>query len=329
MRRIVITDYPGVLHRNLEYEKNRILAALKDTEVEVVPFENREQWIRAVGNADALLTAFLPINDAVMEAVPNLQCIVLNASGYDNVDLDAATRRGIAVIPIEEYCTEEVAEHTMALILALSRGLKHYGKEIDEQYRWQYTSLQGLHRLKGQTLGIAGFGRIGRRVGKLADTFGMRILVYSPTGKTINKEAYSVQFVSAEEFFEKSDIITNHMAIGKEHYHFFNEEAFRKMKRCPLFINVGRGAAVEEAALLKALQNGWIRGAGLDVLESEMPELKKTGLTGWEQVILTPHSAFYSEESLRALQDISCDNLIYFFKGEWNKIHYIVNKIAQ
>ena len=155
----------------------------------------------------------------------------------------------------------------------------------------------------------------------------MRILVYSPTGKTINKEAYPVQFVSAEEFFEKSDIITNHMAIGKEHYHFFNEEAFRKMKRCPLFINVGRGAAVEEAALLKALQNGWIRGAGLDVLESEMPELKKTGLTGREQVILTPHSAFYSEESLRALQDISCDNLIYFFKGEWNKIHYIVNKL--
>ena len=119
------------------------------------------------------------------------------------------------------------------------------------------------------------------------------------------------------------------MAIGKEHYHFFNEEAFQKMKRCPLFINVGRGAAVEEAALLKALQNGWIRGAGLDVLESEMPELKKTGLTGWEQVILTPHSAFYSEESLKALQDISCDNLIYFFKGEWNKIHHIVNKIAQ
>lgn len=140
MRRIVITDYPGVLHRDLEYEKNRILAALKDTEVEVVPFENREQWIHAVGNADALLTAFLPINDAVMEAVPKLRCIVLNASGYDNVDLAAASRRHIAVIPIEEYCTEEVAEHTMALILALSRGLKHYGKEIDEQYRWQYTS---------------------------------------------------------------------------------------------------------------------------------------------------------------------------------------------
>ena len=327
MRRIVITDYPGVLQRDLEYEKERILASLEETQVDVVPFENREEWIHAVGNAEALLTAFLPINDTVMEAIPNLRCIVLNASGYDNVDLEAAARRGIAVIPIEEYCTEEVAEHTMALILALSRGLKHYGKEIDEQYRWQYTSLQGLHRLKGQTMGIAGFGKIGRRVGKLADAFGMRILVYSPTGKNINKEVYPVQFVSAEELFEKSDIITNHMAIGKEHYHFFNEEAFRKMKRCPLFINVGRGAAVEEAALVKALQNGWIRGAGLDVLESEKPELEKSGLTGREQVILTPHSAFYSEESLRALQDISCDNLIHFYKGEWDQIHHIVNKI--
>lgn len=327
MRRIVITDYPGVLQRDLDYEKKRILASLEETQVEVIPYENPEEWIRAVGNAEALLTAFLPINGTVMDAIPGLRCIVLNASGYENIDLDAATRRQIAVIPIEEYCTEEVAEHTLALILALSRGLKHYGKDIDEQYKWQYADIQGLHRLRGQTLGIAGFGKIGRRVGKLADAFGMRILVYSPTGKTHSEEDYPVRFVSAEELFAKSDVITNHMAIGKDHFHFFDEGAFQRMKKHPLFINVGRGAAVEETALVKALQSGWIRGAGLDVLESEKPDLKKSGLTGREDVILTPHSAFYSEESLRALQDISCDNLVHFCKGEWDQVHRIVNKI--
>lgn len=323
--KIVITDYPKVLSRDLQYEKNRITAVLEDAEITVVPYEKRSQWLQQVRDAAALLTAFLPLDGAVMDEMPNLKCIALNASGYDNVDVAEATRRGIAVIPIEEYCTQEVAEHTIALLLVLARGLKHYEHEIDREHRWEYASLSGLHRLCGQKLGIAGFGKIGKRVGKIANALGMEILVYSPTGKTVNTQNYPVTFVSKETLLAESDVITNHMAVDAHAVPFFDEMAFRSMRRQPFFLNVGRGAAVEEEALVRALDMGWIKGAGLDVLASEEPELESNPLVGRENVILTPHSAFYSVESLRALQDISCDNVAYFLKGEYEKVHRIIN----
>ncbi|MGN0427135.1 MAG: C-terminal binding protein [Agathobacter sp.] len=325
MTKIVITDYPRVLNRDLEYEKNRIATVQKNAEIVIVPFEDHDTWLTQVQDATALLTAFLPIDKDIMDAIPNLKCIALNASGYDNVDVKEATKRGIAVIPIEEYCTEEVAEHTIALLLALSRGLKHYEHDIDDLHIWQYSSLSGLHRICGQKLGIAGFGKIGKCVGKTAHALGMEILVYSPTGKTVNTEPYPVTFVSKEVLFAESDVITNHMAVDAHTAPFFDEAAFRSMKKQPLFLNVGRGAAVDEAALIQALDMGWIKGAGLDVLSSEKPELNLNPLVGRENVIMTPHSAFYSEESLRLLQDISCDNVSYFLNGEYEKVHRIIN----
>lgn len=329
MMKIVITDYPKVLNRDLQYEKNRIAAALEDAEIIIVPYENHSEWLRQVQDADALLTAFLPLDAAVMDGMPNLKCIALNASGYDNVDVAEATKRGIAVLPIAEYCTQEVAEHTIALLLALARGLKHYEHDIEEEHRWEYASLKGLHRLSGQKLGIAGFGKIGKRVGKIADALGMEILVYSPTGKTVNTENYPVKFVSRETLFAESDFITNHMAVSAHTAPFFDEKAFRSMRRQPFFLNVGRGAAVEEEALVRALDMGWIKGAGLDVLASEKPDPASNPLVGRENVILTPHSAFYSAESLQALQDISCDNVVYFLKGEYEKVHRIINHLTK
>lgn len=335
--KIYITDYPGVLNRDTDYEKNRILSALKDaedgnsvitnTEVDVISYTDREEWLKKVADADALLTAFIPIDADIINKIPNLKCIVQNASGYENIDLETATERGIAVIPIEEYCTLEVAEHTFALILALARGLKHYGQDIDNNHKWQYSSITNLHRLAGMKIGIAGYGKIGKQVGKLATAFGMEVLVYSPTGKNINTPDSPVNFVTKEQLFQESDVITNHMAVGKDHYKFFNYEAFKAMEKHPIFINVGRGVAVDETALIRALDEGLLSAAGLDVLESENPDLSTNPLVARENVIITPHSAFYSEESLKALQDISCDNLTYYLKGETEKVHRIVNDV--
>lgn len=326
-----------MLNRDTDYEKNRILSALKDaedgnsvitnTEVDVISYTDREEWLKKVADADALLTAFIPIDADIINKLPNLKCIVQNASGYENIDLETATERGIAVIPIEEYCTLEVAEHTFALILALARGLKHYGQDIDNNHKWQYSSITNLHRLAGMKIGIAGYGKIGKQVGKLATAFGMEVLVYSPTGKSINTPDSPVNFVTKEQLFQESDVITNHMAVGKDHYKFFNYEAFKAMEKHPIFINVGRGVAVDETALIRALDEGLLSAAGLDVLESENPDLSTNPLVARENVIITPHSAFYSEESLKALQDISCDNLTYYLKGETEKVHRIVNDV--
>ena len=148
----------------------------------------------------------------------------------------------------------------------------------------------------------------------------MQILAVDPflTGDAA-KEA-GVVSVSAEEAIREADIITNHMNLTEENYHFFDEEKFRKMERKPIFINVGRGACVDEAALVKALDEGLIRGAGLDVLEAEKPELNGNPLLGRPNVILTPHSAFYLDDSMNRLQSISADNLVYALKGDYEKV---------
>lgn len=326
MEKIVITDYPKVLNRDLDYEVNYIKHMIQDVDIRIISYESRDQWLEQVKDASALVTAFLPIDGEVLDAIPKLKCIVLNASGYSNIDVAEASKRGIAIIPIEEYCTMEVAEHTIALLLALARGIKHYGHMIDDLYQWEYASIQGLHRIHGQKLGIAGFGKIGKQVGRIAYALGMDILVYSPTGKRSNTESYPVKFVSKEELLFESDFISNHMAVDANAKPFFDEQAFFSMKKHPFFINVGRGIAVDEAAMIKALDLQWIKGAGLDVLSTEKPELEKNHLVGRTNVIITPHSAFYSEEALKSLQDISCENVAHYLRGEYDDVHHIINK---
>lgn len=162
-----------------------------------------------------------------------------------------------------------------ALIFALSRGIKHYEHQIDENRKWDYNSLSGLRRISGQTLGICGYGKIGRMVAEKARALGMKVIAWSPHLTCARAEREEIEVVDKEALFKRSDIITNHMAQSIENYHFFDQSAFEKMERAPLFINVGRGEAVDEAALVNALDKGLIRGAGLDVLESENPDLRK------------------------------------------------------
>lgn len=328
--KVVISDYPSVIRRDLDYEKSILQAGLKDCEVVIYPYEDALEFLQIMEDADALLTAFLPIDRKVLARCKKLKCIGYNATGYDSTDFEEATKRKIAIIPIEEYCTQEVAEHTMALILALTRQLKHYIYDIDKRKVWQYYSGGKLHKLQGQTLGIAGFGRIGKAVAMRAAAFGMKIKVYDPrmseeSLRIVSTMDVSIEKATIDELYETCDVITNHMNLTKENYHFFDQEAFSKMKRQPIFINVARGGSVDEEALVWALNEGKIRAAGLDVLEAEKPELEKCLLRHRENVILTPHTAFYSEESLRALQTISCENIVHYLKKEYSQVNKIVN----
>ncbi|MCI7242403.1 MAG: C-terminal binding protein [Lachnobacterium sp.] len=324
--KIIISDFPEALQRNVKYEEAYIKKMLPQAEVSVIEYHNKDLWLQQVRDADALLTAFLKVGAEVMDAMPKLKCIVLNASGYDNIDTCAASERNIAVIPIQEYCTQEVAEHTMALLLALERGLKQYTYTVDIEKRWQYHLTDKLRRIEGQTLGIVGFGKIGKAVARRAQAFGMKVLVCSSHANKEEEEHYQIRFVTKEELFAKSDVISNHMAMNKDNQKFFDQQAFEQMKKRPVFINVARGRAVDEKALEKALEEGVIRGAGLDVLESEEPKLAACKLTNRNNVIITPHAAFYSEDSIKALQEISCQNLCYFLQGEKQKVHWIVNE---
>lgn len=314
--KIVISDYENVLQKNLSASIQTIKSILPECEIDIHAFREKEEFYEHMADADGLITAFLPINAELFAGAPKLRCVSINATGCNSVDLEEAKNNQIAVCHVGEYCTEEVAEHTIAFMLALNRNLKKYSYQLEQEKIWQYSTIPGGKNLSSQILAIFGFGKIGKRVAELANAFNMKVLVVSHHLDNNTAEKYHIKKVTAGEAFETADIITNHMSLTSENYHFFNEEAFARMKQRPLFLNLGRGKSVDEAALIKALDTGIIRGAGLDVLESESPDLKNCPLLNRKNVIITPHSAFFSEESLEKLQIISAENVSYVLKGE-------------
>jgi len=325
--KVVIADYKDVLERDLEYEKNILLKGLKDVEIVVYEYEgDQNEFLEVVKNADAILTAFIDINKTVINGCKNLKCISINAVGYDCVDLEEATKNNIGVCPISEYCTQEVAEHTMSLILALSRGIKHYINDIDEKKIWKYHSLNNIKRIEGQTLAIFGFGKIGKAVAKRALAFGMKVIAVDPYVKKEEADKLDVALVDAEYVWENADIISNHMNQNSNNNNFFTINEFRKIKKKPIFINVARGSSVKQDDLLQAIDENLLRGVGLDVLDSENPDLENCKLVGRENIIITPHAAFCSETSIKELQRISCENIVYYLKGEMERVNRIVNK---
>ena len=328
MMKIVITDYPDVLGRDLPYEIHILKTGLPGAEVSVFPYsdDDRDSFYREAADADALLTAFIPLDRDAMSHLQRLKCVSFNSTGYDFIDYAEAVRQNIAVIPIGEYCTDEVADHTMALLLALTRGLKHYTADVDVRRRWQYYSIRGLKRLDGCTMAIFGFGKIGRAVAKRAAGFGLRILAVDPRLADEDAKADCAEKATPEQAWKEADIITNHMNRTEDNRSMFCMDVFRKMKKHPIFINCGRGGCVCQDDLVKALDEGLISAAGLDVLEQEAPDLDRCGLTNRENVILTPHAAFYSETSVRALQRISCENVVHYLNREYDQVFKIVNK---
>ncbi len=321
MKKVLIADYESALEADYSMTISAIKKELEDEiETTVYAYHNKEDFIEELKKYDGLITGFLEIDEEIVEACPNLKCISVSGVGYSNIHMESAKRHNVTVCHIKEYCTKEVAEHTLALIFALNRNLKYYSNSIDNKKEWKYYSIEGNLNLNQQTLAVFGYGKIGKCVARLADAIGMKVIV-------VSRHACSeFEMVDAEEAFARADVISNHMSLTPENFHFFNEANFSKMKRKPIFINVGRGKSVDENALISALDNGYIRGAGLDVLEAEEPNLNECRLLGRDNVIVTPHSAFYSKESIDKLQIISGENMGSFLAGKYDKISEVVEK---
>ncbi len=325
--KVVITDYPDVLGRNLDYEKEILESGIEKCRTIIYPYRgDREEFKNVIADADAVLTAFVNMDQEILDCAEKLKCVCFNATGYDFIDYETACRRNIGIVPIGEYCTGEVADHTMALILTLLRGVKHYTKDVEERKTWQYYSGQKLRRLSGMQMGIFGLGKIGRAVAGRAQAFGIRVVAYDPYLPEETAKQAGIGLVDIDYILENCHIISNHMNQTTENHYFFNKERFERMKQKPVFINVGRGGAVDEKALAWALEQELLFGAGLDVLEEEKPDLDHNALIGRENVIITPHAAFYTEESLKDLQRISCENVVHYLRGEYEQVNRIVNK---
>lgn len=328
MMKIVIADYPESMMPTNELEKQVLMQGLADCQVVIFPYhdDQRAKFLQEIHDADALLTAFIKVDEDVLAAAPQLKVISINATGYDNVDLAAAKRHHVAVCPVGEYCTEDVAEFTITTMLALVRNLKAYLTDVDQHHQWRYDYAQPNCRLSNLTLGIFGLGKIGRSVAKKAAALGMTVLANDPF---ISKENYAkvanqVQLVSVTDLLSRADVVTNHMNLNDSNHDFFTADRFAQMTKHPYFINMARGAEVDEQALVAALDAGQLRGAALDVLATEFPDLAHNLLVGRENVLITPHTAFYSTDSLTALQTISCQNIVYYLTGQLEKVFKLV-----
>lgn len=330
MRKIVICDYSNVMEasydRTIKALEDSMGSALKDYQVVIEPYENDEKLIATLQDAEGLITAFLEIGEEILSRTPALKCISVSAVGYGNIDCYAANRHGVKVCHIAEYCTQEVAEHTFSLMGALNRNLMFYRNAIENEHKWVYHEISGGRTLSNKTLAIWGYGKIGKRVAEIAKGYRMTILAVDPYANPEAARLEGVEIVDADEALQRADVISNHMNLTTDNKHYFCQETFGKMEKKPIFINVGRGACVNEADLVKALDEGLISAAGLDVLEAEEPDLTQCQLLNRPNVIITPHSAFYSDDSIEALQKISGENMGYYLTGAVDKVFSIVRE---
>ena len=279
--------------------------------------ETEEEFIEAARDADALIARGRRITRHIIENLDNCKVISLGSVGADTVDVVAATEKGIPVTNVPDTFIEEVADHTIMMILATYRRLLTMDKYVrDGRWAEGRPLLSNYPRLMGQTLGFISFGHVARATAVRAVGFGVRMIAYDPYIEELTMTAAGVEPVGYNELLERSDILSMHAPSTAEAHHMMREEHFRQMKSTALFINNGRGPTVEESGLIKALQEGWIAATGLDVLEQEPPDLENP-LLQMDNVTLTPHVASASQRMAPETQRRVGQEVTLVLSGRW------------
>ncbi len=273
-----------------------------------------EAILAVARDADGLLVTYAKVPAQIIEQLARCKIIARFGIGVDNVDIDAATRAGILVTNVPEYCEDEVSDHAMALLLTLIRKIPFANKRAHAG-KWEMTAVIPIHRLRGRVLGLVGFGKIPKLVAVKAQAFGLQVQTYDPylTAETTTK--FNVKLVTLPELLSTSDYISVHTPLTPETNRMFNADAFRQMKRGALLVNTARGPLVDVEALVDALEAGQLAGAALDVLPQE-PPAPGLRLLGRDDVILTPHTGFYSEESMVDLQTKAAQQVALVLSGK-------------
>lgn len=299
--KIYVTDYE---YATLEPERMEV----EKLGFELVPKQCRteDDVIRECKDAVALLDQYAPITRKVMERLPNLRAVGRYGVGVNTVDLEAATENGVCVLNVPDYCQDEVSNHTFSLLLACARKLPVLFDQV-QAGEWDYKVSKPISRLRGQTLGLVGFGRIPRMVAEKAKAFSVHVIAYDPYVSRAEAELLGVQLVSLDALLETADLISIHVPLTKDTHHLISVDQLKRMKPTAILVNTSRGQLVDEKALCRALKDGRLAGAGLDVTECE-PLEAGSELRGIPNVIITPHAAWYSEEAERELKTKNARN---------------------
>lgn len=274
---------------------------------------NEQELVELVPQADAILTCFAKVTPKVVEAGKKLQVIGRYGIGVDNIAVDVATQLGIPVTNVPSYCLDEVSEQALAFCFALARHVCQYDTAVRDG-NWALKTGMPMFRISGKTLGILGFGKIGRALAAKARGLGLNIIAHSPSLSAAVFAEHHAESVSVDELFSRSDFVSLHMPLTAQTRQMVNADLLRKMRPTAFLINTSRGAVIDQDALAQALHEGWLAGAGLDVFDPERLPADHPLLHA-PNLIAAPHVAFYSEESIIELEVKAAQNVADILSG--------------
>lgn len=321
MHKIVFSGYRVFMKfGDLSYFKQRAKEA--GMKVVGVRSESDDELKEEIRDASAVVVIARTINSGMIEAMQKCKIILALSVGYDCVDVRAATSKGIIVSNTPNYCTDEVANHTVTLLLSVARKLMLIIPRTSDAH-WDYNFTRPIFNFKDRKLGIIGLGRIGRCVVLKVRGMGMSVMAYDPyLDDDIFKLLGVERRYELEDLLSEVDYLSIHAPLTPETYHMIDSKALSLLKEHAVIVNTARGGIIDEKALVTALREGRLTGAGLDVLEREPPEAHNPLLT-LEQVIITPHIAWYSEESFQREMEDGMDEIVRVLSG--HRPRYIVN----
>jgi D-3-phosphoglycerate dehydrogenase len=312
---VVIADYD---YGDVDIERAIIEQA--GFELVAAQCKTEDEVIDVARGAAAVVAQYAPISARVIAELPGCRVIARYGTGVDIVDVDAASRHDILVTNVpNDWCENEVADHAMALLLAVSRKITVYDRAT-RTGTWQWQSGAPIHRLRGSILGLLSFGAIARAIAARAAGFGMRVITHDPYMSAEEITAAGAEAVSFDELVAGSDCLVIQAPLTPETHHLFDESRLRRMKPTAILVNTARGPIVHDRALYRALSEGWIAGAGLDDIEEEPAKVRDwrpdNPLLTLDNVVITPHAAYYSEESIGTVRRFAAEEVVRVLTGQ-------------
>jgi len=284
-------------------------------EVTEVQVKTEEDIIAAAQDADVVLHILPKVQRRAIESFKRCKLILRMGIGYDEVDVEAATAKGIMVCNVADYCHEEVSDHALTLLLNVCRKIDIFDENI-RQGKWGWRYVRPMYEVRGKTLGLIAFGKIARCLTPKAQALGLRVISYDPYLFDDIFPKWGVERrLDLDVLLSESDFVSVHAPFNQETKGMIGESEFRAMKRTAIFVNTSRGPLLDEEALIKALQEGWIAGAGLDVMVEE-PLPPSSPLLQAPNLIVTPHAAWYSEKSVETLIHNAMADVVRVLQGK-------------
>ena len=312
---VVIADYD---YGDVDIER----AIIEDAGLRLVAAQckTEDDVIEAARDADAIIAQYATVGARAIDAFTRCRVIARYGTGVDIVDVDAATRHGILVTNVpNDWCQNEVADHAMALLLAAARKICTYDRAT-RAGTWRWQSGEPIHRMQGRTLGLLSFGAIAQAIAARAHAFGMLVIAHDPYMAADDVVAHGASPVSFDDLISRADYLVIQAPLTKETYHRIGEAELRRMKPTLILVNTARGPIVKDDALYLALQEGWIAGAALDDIEEEPAKQRDwkpaNPLFGLDNVVITPHAAYYSEEAIRTVRDFAAHEVARVLTGQ-------------